>query len=61
LDTIKINLPDLAVNYTASKETDVKDFCLDISLMQSLINFEFTPFEEAIQKTISWEKLKLHR
>lgn len=61
LDTIKTSLPDLEVNYTASKETDVKDFCLDISLMQSLINFEFTPFEEAIQKTISWEKLKLHR
>lgn len=56
LSTIKIYLPSLEVNYVASKVTDVKDFCLDISLMQSLINFEFTEFEEAIRKTISWEK-----
>lgn len=59
LNTIKIYLPSLEVNYTASKETDVKDFCLDISLMQSLLNFEFTEFEEAIRKTISWEKSKV--
>ena len=59
LDEIKIYLPNLEVNYIASKETDVKDFCLDISLMQSLLNFEFTPFEEAIRKTISWEKSKV--
>lgn len=59
LDSIKIYLPNLQVNYVASKETDVKDFCLDISLMQSLLNFQFTPFDEAIQKTISWEKSKM--
>lgn len=53
LSTIKIYLPSLEVNYVASKVTDVKDFCLDISLMQSLINFEFTEFEEAIRKTIA--------
>ena len=53
LSTIKIYLPSLEVNYVASKVTDVKDFCLDISLMQSLINFEFTDFEEAIRKTIA--------
>jgi UDP-glucose 4-epimerase len=56
LCTIKIYLPNLKVHYVASKVTDVKDFCLDISLMQSLINFEFTEFEEAIRKTISWEQ-----
>jgi UDP-glucose 4-epimerase len=49
-------LPNLEVDYVDSKTTDVKDFCLDISLMQSLLNFEFTPFEEAIFKTISWER-----
>lgn len=56
LETIKIYLPNLETNFIASKATDVKDFCLDISLMKSLINFEFTPFEEAIEKTILWEK-----
>jgi len=58
LETIKNYLPNLETNFIASKATDVKDFCLDISLMKSLINFEFTPFEKAIEKTILWEKKK---
>lgn len=56
LDTIKIYLPTLKVNYIESKLTDVKDFCLDISLLKSLIDFEFVPFEEAIKQTILFEK-----
>lgn len=60
LRTIKIHLPTLEVDYVASKITDVKDFCLDISLMQSLLNFELTEFEEAIRKTILFEKERLN-
>lgn len=60
LRTIKIHLPTLKVDYVASKITDVKDFCLDISLMQSLLNFELTEFEEAIRKTILFEKERLN-
>lgn len=60
LGAIKIHLPTLEIEYMESKSTDVKDFCLDISLLQSLINYEFTEFEEAIEKTVSWEKLKMH-
>lgn len=60
LRTIKIYLPTLEVDYVASKITDVKDFCLDISKMQSLLNFEFTQFEEAIRKTILFEKERLN-
>ncbi|MFV8372650.1 NAD-dependent epimerase/dehydratase family protein [Flavobacterium sp. LB2P6] len=60
LHTIKIHLPTLEVDYVASKITDVKDFCLDISLMQSLLNFELTEFEEAIRKTILFEKKRLN-
>ncbi len=56
LDTIKIYLPTLKVNYIESKLTDVKDFCLDISLLKSLIDFEFVPFEEAVKQTILFEK-----
>lgn len=59
LRTIKIHLPTLEVDYVASKITDVKDFCLDISLMKSLVNFKFTKFEKAIQQTIAWEKSKI--
>jgi UDP-glucose 4-epimerase len=60
LDMIKKDLPSLRVNYIASKATDVKDFCLDITLMNSLIDFVFTGFEEAIEETISWEDQNLN-
>ncbi|WP_264535067.1 NAD-dependent epimerase/dehydratase family protein [Flavobacterium sp. N1736] len=59
LDTIKIYLPNLKVNYVGSKTTDVKDFCLDISLMNSLGNFKFTNFKRAIERTILFEKEQL--
>lgn len=56
LDTIKSHLPNFDIKYVESKSTDVKDFCLDISLLKSLIDFKFTKFEEAIKKTILFEK-----
>lgn len=56
LDIIKSHLPNFEINYVESKRTDVKDFCLDISLLKSLIDFKFTEFEEAIKKTILFEK-----
>lgn len=59
LDTIKSYLPDLKVKYIDSKLTDVKDFCLDISLMKSLIDFEILDFNQTIEQTIAWEKLQL--
>jgi UDP-glucose 4-epimerase len=58
LNTIQIYLPTLKINYIESKLTDVKDFCLDISLLKSLINFEILDFKEAIQETIAWEESK---
>lgn len=39
----------LKMNYVESKATDVKDFYLDILLLQSILDFEFTVFEEAIK------------
>jgi UDP-glucose 4-epimerase len=56
LGEIKLILPEFKINYIESKPTDIKDFCLDISLLKSLIDFEFTAFEEAIRKTIMYEK-----
>jgi UDP-glucose 4-epimerase len=55
LNTIRIYLPNLEVHYIESKTMDVKDFCLDISLVQSFVNLKFTEFQEAIQQTIFWE------
>jgi UDP-glucose 4-epimerase len=59
LDIIKKYLPDLKVNYVESKNTDVKDFCLDTSLMHSLAQHNLTKFEEAIQQTILFERKKI--
>lgn len=59
LDMIKLHFPKLQIDYVESKSTDVKDFCLDISLMTSLVDFKFTDFEEAIQQTILWERSRL--
>jgi UDP-glucose 4-epimerase len=56
LGEIKLILPEFKINYIESKPTDIKDFCLDISLLKSLIDFEFTEFDEAIRKTIMYEK-----
>jgi UDP-glucose 4-epimerase len=58
LNLIKEYYPNLKIRYTESKLTDVKDFCLDISLLKSLIDFEFTNFKTSIKKTIEWEKSK---
>lgn len=57
LDKIKLNFPEFKINYRQSKPTDIKNFCLDISLLKSLINVEFTNFDQAIQNTILWEKM----
>lgn len=59
LERIKTNLPKFQINYVESKPTDIKDFCLDITLLKSLINFEFTDFDIAIERTIAWEKQKI--
>lgn len=61
LNKIKLTLPEFKIKYIESKPTDIKDFCLDISLLQSLINFEFTEFEEAISKTIGYEQEQLYK
>ncbi len=58
LSTIQIYLPTLRIKYLDSKISDVKDFCLDISYLHSLINFETSNFKDAVQETIAWEKLK---
>ncbi|WP_293302841.1 NAD-dependent epimerase/dehydratase family protein [Pedobacter sp. UBA4863] len=59
LDVIKLYLPDLRVKYLDSKITDVKDFCLNISLLKSFVDFEVLDFKDTIQKTIAWEMTNL--
>jgi UDP-glucose 4-epimerase len=56
VEIIKVFLPELEIRYRDSKVTDVKDFCLDISFLQSLIKFEPTSIEKAIVETIKFER-----
>jgi len=58
LNEINKVLP-LKINYVESLPTDVRDFCLDITLLQSLIDFEVTNFNTAINNTIAWEKSQI--
>jgi UDP-glucose 4-epimerase len=60
LHSIKMHFANSEVNYVASKITDVKDFCLDISLLQSLVNFKFSNFEDALEQTILFEKKRVN-
>jgi UDP-glucose 4-epimerase len=55
---IKKHLPKFEVKYVESKSSDVKDFCLDTSLLKELVGFEFTNFEDSVVKTILFEKSK---
>lgn len=59
LNSISNLIPSLEINYSPSKLTDVKDFCLDISLLKSIINFKNTDFDTALSETIIYETNKL--
>lgn len=58
LDQIKVMYPEFIINYIDYKPTDIKDFCLDIKLLNSLIDFKYTDFKVAINNTVVWEKLQ---
>lgn len=59
LNIIKSNTLNFNVTYVESKTSDVREFCLDISLLKSILNFEFTELDKAIRDTILWEKSQL--
>jgi UDP-glucose 4-epimerase len=55
LEKIKFFVPSFQTKYIESKPSDVKNFCLDISLLNSIVDVEFTDFENSIIKTVLWE------
>ena len=59
LKILKNQLPDLKLKFEKYKSTDVKNFYLDTSLLNSLVDFRLTNFDEAVKKTIDWEKNNL--
>ncbi|CAM3444846.1 NAD-dependent epimerase/dehydratase family protein [Aquirufa ecclesiirivi] len=56
LEKIKGLIPSFQVVYKEAKPTDVPHVCLDISKLESLIPFEKTPFDEALERTWKWEE-----
>jgi UDP-glucose 4-epimerase len=55
-ELIRNTLPNLQILYTSSKNTDVKNYCLDVSRLKNITNLTFTNFKQAISETIEWEK-----
>lgn len=59
LEKIKSLIPSFQVAFKEAKPTDVPHVYLDIQKLESLISFERTPFDEALERTWKWEKSNL--
>ena len=58
--TIKKLVPSFAVEYIPASVNDVQSFELDITRLRSRLGgYKMTPFEDAILKTIEWERAQL--
>jgi UDP-glucose 4-epimerase len=56
---IQTKLPSFQVEYKDAKLTDVQQICLDTAKLASKINWEITPFDQALDATITYEKARL--
>jgi UDP-glucose 4-epimerase len=56
---IQVKLPAFQVEYKEAKLTDVQQICLDTTKLAAKINWEITPFEKALDATITYEKTRL--
>lgn len=55
INYLKIELPNLSVQYMPEKIFDTKIIQFDITLLTSLVSFILTELNESLQETISWE------
>lgn len=55
IDFLKINLPNLSVEYMPEKIFDTKIIQFDISLLTSLVSFNLTELNDSLQASITWE------
>jgi UDP-glucose 4-epimerase len=55
INYLKINLPNLKVEYMAEKMFDTKITKFDISLLSNLVSLNHTEFNDSLKSTISWE------
>jgi nucleoside-diphosphate-sugar epimerase len=56
---IQAKLPAFQVEYMDAKLTDVQKICLDTAKLSSKINWETTPFDQALDATIAYEIARL--
>jgi UDP-glucose 4-epimerase len=56
---IQTKLPAFQVEYKEAKLTDVQQICLDTAKLAAKINWEITPFDQALDATITYEKARL--
>ena len=56
---IQAKLPAFQVEYKDAKLTDVQKICLDTAKLAAKINWETTPFDQALDATIAYEKSRL--
>ncbi len=56
---IQAKLPAFQVEYKEAKLTDVQKICLDTAKLAAKINWEITPFDKALEATITYEKARL--
>jgi UDP-glucose 4-epimerase len=57
VEAIRKEIPSFKTEHVASSSYDVQNFELDITkLRHHLGNYKMTPFVEALQKTIKWQK-----
>jgi len=59
IERIQAKLPAFQVEYKDAKLTDVQKICLDTFKLASKIHWETTPFDQALDATITYEKTRL--
>jgi UDP-glucose 4-epimerase len=59
IERIQAKLPAFQVEYKEAKVTDVQKICLDTSKLASIMPWQVTSFDQALEATIAYEKARL--
>jgi UDP-glucose 4-epimerase len=59
IERIQAKLPSFQVEYKEAKVTDVQKICLDTSKLASIMPWQVTSFDQALEATIAYEKARL--
>lgn len=59
VESIKVICPTFNWTHREANALDVKDFRLDLTALNSIINIKSTPLHDGLEKTVRWYKNKL--